>query len=138
MAHPTLLALLGYIGWTLALLVAIVAQRTVLTLSGVRIANSFLPDGSEGSALAARLCRAHANCIETFPLFAGLLLIALITDQTALTDGTALWALGARLGQSVTHIASTRVCAVHVRFTFFAVQLGLLALWASRLIAAAI
>ncbi|MBU1618387.1 MAG: MAPEG family protein [Gammaproteobacteria bacterium] len=33
-----------------------------------------------------RLTRAHANCIEGFPIFAALLIIALITEQTAITD----------------------------------------------------
>ncbi|HBS36295.1 MAG TPA: MAPEG family protein, partial [Parvularcula sp.] len=54
-----------------------------------------------------RLTRAHANCYENLPLAGAVLLYAIATNQTAVTDPLAMIFLGARLAQSLTHLAST-------------------------------
>ena len=43
--------------------------------------------------------------------------------RTSVTDPLALWLLGARIVQSLIHLASLSVIAVTLRFTAFAVQL---------------
>jgi uncharacterized MAPEG superfamily protein len=123
------LALLGYVAWTLALISVNEVLRTILVLSGKKAANSFHPDGADVSPFAHRLARAHANCIENFPIIGGLLLLALVTGQHAVTDPLAPWVLAARIAQSCTHLLSTSSMAVFVRFAFYAVQLAIAAWW---------
>ena len=129
----SILALVGYAGWTLALLGMIAVLRTTLTLSGRRQANSFKPDGGDVSPFSARLCRAHANCCENLPVFAAVVLAAAVSGQAAVTDPLAPWVLVARVGQSSVHLASTSNEAVTLRFGLFAVQYAVLAWWAVRL-----
>jgi uncharacterized MAPEG superfamily protein len=127
--HHTELAFAAYIGWILLLLIAIGMMRTVLVLRGKRYANSFKPSGEDVSAFSNRLCRAHANCYEGFPIFGGLMILALATNNQSVTDGLAYWMLGARICQSVTHLFSTRNLAVFVRFTFMLVQIVIAIIW---------
>ena len=134
---PSLVALLGYSLWTLALLGVIAALRSRLTLSGARAANSFDPTGSDVSPFSSRLCRAHANCYEFFPVFGGLILVAALSNSGHITDPTAAWALLARVGQSCVHIASTSAAAVTVRFGFFLAQFVIAAYWGVRLVGVA-
>ena len=76
---PTsLLALLGFIAWTLFLLVLMEAIRSGLVLTGAVPANDFNPGNSNLSPFMQRLARAHANCLEGLPIFGGLLLIAVV------------------------------------------------------------
>jgi uncharacterized MAPEG superfamily protein len=118
----TALALLGYIGWFLLLFGAIAILRTGLTVSGKKLANSFKPDGSDVSAFSSRLCRAHANCYESFPYIGGLMLFALATGAEDITNPLALVVLLARILQSGIHMMSTSVRAVQIRFVFFLAQ----------------
>ncbi len=125
------LALYGFCVVYLCLVLVIVGQRTVLTINGQRKANDFPPTGQGESAFTCRLLRAHANMYEAFPLW-GLLLVAIATHQTAVTDGLALYCLGARIAQVTTHLVSTSELAVKIRFTFFLTQLGIFAYWLVR------
>ena len=81
-----------------------------------------------------RLARAHANCVEGLPIFGGLMTVALLTGQTAATDSLAHIFLGARVFQSLVHLASVSVPAVFIRFTAFAVQMGIGVYWALKLL----
>lgn len=132
----TAFALLGYIGWTLLLLLVMETQRSALVLGGKRRSDSFRPDGSDASPFAQRLLRAHANCLEGFPIFGGLMLLALVLQLTALTDPLAPWLLAARVAQSSVHLLSVSVMAINVRFTFFAVQMVIAAWWCVQLLQA--
>lgn len=124
------IALLGYIGWTLVLILLVESLRCYLIVTGRwRPAVGFRPDGSDISPFAHRLTRAHANCYEHFPIIGGLLVLALLTGQTAVTDSLALWLLAARVAQSVTHLVSTGGPAATARFLFFAIQLIIAAWW---------
>ena len=127
--NPTSTAFLGYLLLMLVLIILITSYRSILTLSGKRAANSFKTTGDDISEFSARLCRAHANCYENFPLIGGILLFALASGQTAITDGLALTLLAARVLQSLTHLISTSVIAVFARFGFYLVQLVIVALW---------
>jgi len=122
------LALYGFCVVYLCLTLVIVGQRTVLTMTGKRKANEFSPTGDGSSTFTCRLLRAHANMVEAFPLW-GLLLLAIATDLTAVTDGLALYCLGARIAQVITHLFSTSELAVKIRFAFFLTQLGIFAAW---------
>jgi uncharacterized MAPEG superfamily protein len=124
----TATAVLGYAAWMLVLLLILATLRSYLTLSGRRAANSFRPDGADVSPFSERLCRAHANCYESFPILGGLMLLALATGRAAVTDPLASWVLLARVAQSTTHLISTSALAVQIRFFFFLVQFAI-ALW---------
>lgn len=126
---PSALALVGYAAWTLLLALTIVTYRTGFVLTKKRAANSFTPSGDEVSPFSARLCRAHANCYENLPIFAALILLALVTDHAGITDSLARWVLVARVAQSLVHLISTSEIAVTIRATLFTVQLGIEAYW---------
>jgi len=125
----TLMSLIIYIGWTLVIVVFLGCYRSYLTLAGQKAANSFSPTGEDVSAFSRRLCRAHANCYEFFPIAGGLLLAALATGNVAITEEYAMYLAYARILQSVVHILSTSVIAVYARFTFFLVQIIICVIW---------
>lgn len=125
---PSSLALVLYAAWTLLLLIAIAALRTSETLARRRPRNGFAVFGEDVSAFSERLCRAHANCYENLPAFATLALVAITSGRGHVTDPLALWLVSARVGQSVTHLISTRDWALNLRFVFFVAQM-LVPLW---------
>jgi len=133
MTSPTAQALTGFIAWTLALLLLMEVIRSWLVSSGQVKANAFAVDNAGLSPFMQRLARAHANCLEGLPIFGGLMLVALVTGRAAVTDGLAGWMLGARVVQSLIHLASTSPQAVTARFGAFAVQMGIAAWWCWRL-----
>ena len=126
-------ALTGFVSWALFLLVVMEGVRTYLVVTKKVPANGFTPDNSGLSPFMQRLARAHANCVEGLPIFGGLLAIAIMTSQTGITDALALWLLGARIVQSIIHLASISSMAVSLRFTAFAVQLAIAIYWSWRL-----
>ena len=129
----TLLALLGFLSWTLALLVLMEAIRSKLVLTSEVPANGFTPDNSGLSPFMQRLARAHANCLEGLPLFGGFMLLAVVAGKANITDPLAYVLLAARIAQSSIHLASTSRFAVMSRFTAFAIQLGITVYWAVKL-----
>lgn len=132
----TLLALLGFIAWTLFLLLLMEVIRSKLVLTGAVPANGFNPENTNLSPFMQRLARAHANCLEGLPIFGGLLLLAAVAGKTAATDPLAFVLLGARVIQSVIHLASTSATAVTLRFLAFTVQMAIAVYWVVRLIPA--
>ncbi len=134
---PTsLLALLGFIAWTLLLLVLMEAMRTRLVATGQVQANGFDPGNAQLSPFMQRLARAHANCLEGLPIFGGLLLLAVVAGRSSVTDPLALVLLAARLVQSIIHLASTSPRAVTLRFMAFTVQMVIAVYWVFRLLGA--
>ncbi len=129
----TVYALIGFVSWTLLLLIVMESIRTYLVVSGRVPANGFAPDNSGISPFMQRLARAHANCIEGLAIFGGLMVIAIITSETGVTDPLALWFLAARIAQSSIHLISTSPTAVSLRFTAFAVQMAIGVWWAWQL-----
>jgi uncharacterized MAPEG superfamily protein len=126
--------LLGFVGWTLILLILMEAMRSWLVMTKAVPANAFTPDNANLSPFMQRLARAHANCLESLPVVGALLLAAIATGRTAITDPLAPWLLGARVVQSVVHLASLSEAAVTVRFGFFAVQVAIAAWWTIALL----
>jgi uncharacterized MAPEG superfamily protein len=129
----SLLVLLGFIAWTLLLLVLMETIRSRLVLTRAVPANGFDPANSTLSPFMQRLARAHANCLEGLPIFGGLLLVAVVAGRAQVTDPLAPVLLAARVVQSSIHLASTSPAAVTARFTAFAVQLGIAVYWVVRL-----
>lgn len=126
----TAFALAGYAGWMVVLTLALGAYRTSLVLGGKKAANAFRTDGSDVPGFGQRLTRARDNCYENLPMFVALALAADLAGKTAgVTDPLASWLLAARIGQSVTHVASTNIPAVQIRFAFYLAQLGILLWW---------
>jgi uncharacterized MAPEG superfamily protein len=127
--NETIIGLLGYITWILVLLFWMAVYRTVLVVKKEQVANGFKPDGSNSPAFGERLTRTQANCVESFPFIGGLMILALATNSAVITNGLALLMLAARLGQSISHLVSTSVLAVQVRFIFFLLQLAICFYW---------
>ncbi len=127
------LALIGYVAWTLLLVITIITMRTWISLVEKRESYSFSPDGSDVSEASARLCRAHANCVENLPIFGAIILVAIATGNSGITDSLALWVLAARIAQSVTHLISTNNLAISIRVTFYTVQLAIEGWWVVQL-----
>jgi uncharacterized MAPEG superfamily protein len=135
--NSTLNALTGFVSWTLFLLVLMECIRTRLVLFGRVPANGFDPENSSLSPFMQRLARAHANCIEGLPLFGGLMVIAVVSGKTAITDPLAYVFLASRVLQSVIHLSSVSVPAVTLRFVAFAVQMAIGVYWTCRLLGSA-
>jgi len=137
MPSPTAFALTGFIAWALFLLIWMEALRSWMVLRKQVPANGFQPDNGNLSPFMQRIARAHANCIEGLPIFGGLMLVAIVTDRVAITDPLAYGLLAARLVQSSIHLASLSELAVTLRFSAFAVQMGIAAWWCVHLLAVA-
>ena len=131
---PTATALLGFAAWYLLLTFALGIFRSGLVLSGKKSANSFATDGTDVGAIGRRLNRARDNCFETLPLFAAIVLAALLMNKVSVIDTLAMYLLYARIGQSVTHLASTSIPAINVRFALFLVQIVIYAIWVVQLL----
>jgi len=131
---PTATALLGFAAWYLLLTFALGVFRSGLVLSGKKAANDFATDGSDVGAFGRRLNRARDNCFETLPLFCAIVLAASLVGKISVIDPLAMYLLYARVGQSVTHVASTSLMAINVRFALFLVQLVIYAIWVVRLL----
>jgi len=134
MSHPTVLVLIGLIAWALFLMIVMEILRVQLVVTRRIAANEFRTDNSNLSPFMQRLARAQANCVENLPIFGGILLVALITGQTAVTDPLAYALFAARLVQSCVHLFSVSVLAVNARFLAFAVQLVIATVWVIRLL----
>jgi uncharacterized MAPEG superfamily protein len=127
--NASALALTGYVGWFLILLLMLAAVRVNAVMTARRAPNSFRPDGTDMTPFVARLVRAHANCYEAFPIVGGALLLALATGNSTITDPLAMVVLACRVGQSVVHLSSVGNLAVNLRFAFFVGQVGIAAFW---------
>jgi uncharacterized MAPEG superfamily protein len=127
--------LLGFVAWTLLLLLAIAVARVGAVLRGEKQANEFPSGVPHGGDAYWRLNRAHLNCLENLPIFAAVVLVAAVAGvREPILDTLARTYLGARVGQSIAHVSSGGVVAVNVRFVFFVVQTAcvigfLLTLW---------
>lgn len=121
--------LIGLTAWTLLLVILMETLRSRLILTKAIAANEFKPDNSNLSPFMQRLARAHANCVESLPVFGSLLIVALLTNQVGVTNPLAPWLFAARLVQSSAHLASPSIPAVWIRFLAFAVQIAIAVYW---------
>jgi uncharacterized MAPEG superfamily protein len=130
----TATALVGFAGWFALLSIVLGLYRTALVLNGRKAANSFATNGADLDPLGQRLTRARDNCFETLPLFVAIALGASIAGRLDVIEPLALWILGLRLVQSVTHIVSTSVTAVLLRANLFFAQVLIYLWWTFHLL----
>ena len=130
----TAMALCGLVIWSVILTFMLVFTRVGAVMRGEKELNAFQADGRDLNAFGLRMTRAHGNALENLAAAAALMLLAIATSHTEVTDGLAMVFLGARVGQSVVHIASTAKGAVMLRATLFSVQMILLLVWGVKLI----
>ena len=130
-------ALLGFLAWTLLLVVfGVGAPRISAVLRKQARANSFNPAVPHGTERYQRTMRAHLNCVENLPVFAALVLLGTVLAVPGeLFQLVAFAVLPARVLQSTVHIASGRNRAVLARFALFSIQLGCFALLIGLLVA---
>jgi len=95
---------------------------------------AFDPNGFDLEGYGRRLTRAIANCQENIPLYIGVLLFAMVTGNTDVTNTTAFWLLYARIAQSVTHLVSTSSPMILVRFFFYLLQYLLIVCWVVQML----
>jgi len=134
--HASLYSLLGFVVWTLLVVVVGIGGPRVSAVLAHRAApKSFTPDVPHGSERYRRTMRAHANCVENLPIFAALVLLARVTSlESAVFEALAVAVLPARVAQTAVHVASGSNLAVLVRFWFFSVQLVCFAAMAVMLV----
>lgn len=135
MQNASALVLTALIAWTLFLLILMEGLRVRFLVTKTVAANEFRPDNSNLPPFMQRLARAHANCIESFPIIGGLLVVALLTNRADVTDPLAPWLLVARLIQSSIHVVSTNLLASNLRFIAFVVQMAIAVYWLWGLLA---
>ena len=125
----TACTVLGLASWFIVVLLSLAVFRVYTSVARKKAANTFAADGNDVPGLGQRLTRVHANCYENIPLYIGVLLYAMVSNQAAITDPTAHWLLYARIAQSTVHAISTSVPAVMVRFLLFGFQVALVVCW---------
>lgn len=121
------LALIGFTAWTLLLpLLYVGVYRVGLVLSFRKPANAW-PRGAQHDdpPVIKRLHDAHMNCVENLPVFAAIVLAAALTEQMETVNQLALWVLGLRVAQGVTHLIGTSAALVFVRANFYILQMAL-------------
>ena len=129
-----LYALMGFVFWTVFLVLAIGAVRVGEVASGTTAVNAFPSGQPHGGDRYWRLNRAHMNCLENLPLFAAVVLTAHVTQITTGTFATlAQVYIVARVAQSLIHIASGSAMGVNLRFTCFVIQIVCL-LWMADIV----
>jgi len=119
----SLISLVAFALWTLVPLIGVGGWRVRCVLSG-QASNSFTAGEKHGPDWYWRFNRAHLNCTENLPIFGALALTGAVMDVSdPVFQYAAAVVLPARILQSVVHVSSGGALAVHVRFTFFSVQL---------------
>ena len=116
--------------WAIACSFLLVGERVT---SGKEL-NNFRHDGSDLRTFGLRATRALGKKLENLALAVGIMLVAVVTEKTAVTDGLAAIYLYCRVGQTIVHLISTSVPMVLLRATLFSVQLILLVYWGLKLI----
>jgi uncharacterized MAPEG superfamily protein len=134
MNSASVTALVGLAAWTLFLVILMELLRSRLIMIKAVAANGLVPDNANLSPFMQRLARAYANCTESIPVFATLLVAALLTDQASITNPLAPWLLAARVVQSGAHLSSLSLPAVWIRFLAFVVQVVIAVYWAWALL----
>jgi uncharacterized MAPEG superfamily protein len=124
-APYSIIALVFYALWALALVLMVAADRILLVIRGEARANSFSPGVPHGSESYWRINRAHLNTVENLPIFATIVLSGWVVGMETLTfNRLAVTVIVARIIQSAIHIASGSIPAVTLRFVAHAVQIA--------------
>ncbi len=132
--NPALVALAGFAGVTLLLLLTVANLRMLNFFTGKKAINAFSPTGEDLPGFGQRVTRAHLNCVENLPVFAALVAAAGLSGQLSIMESTVMYVLYARIGQALAHMISTAPMVVWVRASFFFVQVLLMAWYAIQLV----
>lgn len=120
-------AVLLYVVWIQVLTLAYAFPRVPMALFGSRKFSDWeRTEANRDPAVMVRAKGAHLNCVENFPLFAGVVVVAALLDKSAVVDAIAVYILLARIGQSVSHLISAAPLFVLLRATFFLAQVGMI------------
>ena len=112
-------AVLLYIVITMALVLTYALPRVPQVLTGKNRPDAWGRDKpSIDPALLVRAQHAHANAVENFPLFLGVVVVGALMGQSATAiDPLAGFVVCLRLGQAVTHLIGTSFWLVMTRAT---------------------
>jgi len=125
MARIPLLSLVAFALWPVVLVLGIGTFRVPKVLMGKVAANSFPSGTPHGGDAYWRLNRAHMNSLESLPVFAALVLTAVVAQTvTPAFERFCILVVAARVAQSIVHVSGNSNMHVNVRFTFFAVQIA--------------
>ncbi|HEX3808476.1 MAG TPA: MAPEG family protein [Rhizomicrobium sp.] len=120
----SIIALVLYALWAIALVVMILADRALMIASGKVPATSFTAGVPHGSDSYWRINRAQLNTVENLPIFGAVVLAGWAAGmETHLFNLLAVIVVCARIVQSLIHITSGSPMAINLRFTAYAVQL---------------
>lgn len=131
----SILSLLGFVAWSLALLAVGIFYRAAMVFSFTKKADAWTRGRDAGDPpVFKRVSDAYLNCLEMLPMFAAVILAAAFTDNLVVTNGLAMIFLAARVLQSVAHVISVHHLMIFfVRFPMFMVQVVLLIWWLLKL-----
>ena len=130
-----IVALAGYAGWTLLLVLTAVSARVFAIIRGSDIPlNKFSPGGEDLPGFGQRVTRAHLNCVENLPVFAALVAAAGLSGQFGVMEGTVMFILYARIAQSMIHMISSALPMALIRGSLFSVQVILMAYYVIQML----
>ncbi|NJL43349.1 MAG: MAPEG family protein [Pseudanabaena sp. SU_2_4] len=118
--------LLGFAGWTLAVLLGTIGvYRWSRILTGRAQLNEFPADIPHGDDWYRRAMRSHANCLENLPIYTAIVVVIVATDtRSSILDILATLLLVARIMQTIVHIGFRQSnMVVGFRFSLFFTQL---------------
>ncbi len=121
-------AVLLYAAWTLLLPIVYAGSiRIPAIVSGRRRADHWERGRpNDDPPLLARAKNAHLNCIENFPVFAAVVIVAALLGRTAVADLLAPYVLYARIAQTAMHLAGTSLPLIALRGLFYFAQVVLI------------
>jgi len=121
------IAVVLYVVWIQLLTLSYAFPRVPMALFGGRKFSDWeRAELNRDPAFMVRAKGAHLNCVENFPLFAGVVVVAALMDKSPVVDSLAMFILLARVGQSLSHLISTAPAFVLSRATFFLAQVGMI------------
>ncbi len=119
--------LLAFAFWTLLVLIATVGVYRWKRILARRVPiREFRHDAlAEHEDWYRRAMRAHGNCVENLPVYGAIVLLLFLRGiDTVTLDKIALLFIGARICQTLIHVAFRETDGtVALRFSFFAVQI---------------
>ena len=129
-------AVLLYIVITMVLVLSYALPRVPQVLTGKNRPDAWGRDKpSIDPAILVRAQHAHANAVENFPLFLGVVVVGALMGQSATAiDPLAGYVVALRLGQALMHLIGTSFWLVMARATFFLGQLALIGTMIWRLL----
>lgn len=134
----SVVALIFYALWALALVLMIAADRLLLIAKGEMKNNAFASGVPHGAESYWRINRAHINTCENLAIFGAIVLSGWVAGmETATFNLLATIVVVTRIIQSVAHILSGSQTATWVRTLMFAVQV-VCEIWMAILILTAI